>query len=399
MKRINIISIFSMLFLMVVQIGEAKTMPHHVLSKQDLFKTAQKSVLSKVFVHKGTLSDKLVFSFTGDPVCTYMPKNEQENVVNNATTVSQDGQMRMTFFIPAATIKSKENKKVLTSIGTDLCSSQYCVQVKEVTAPTKGLEYTISFAPEKRGFEYLSFRSITGQKGIMFKFHDQLALRKVNNNAPSKVKRISMGKKKVILDFGHGGKDPGYSNPSVKEKDINFAVGIHLAALLKKNGHEVCLIRDTDEYVALDQRTERALACGSADALISLHANSAGNESVHGIETFCHIPSLFTSQIKASTQKISSHIDNNIYQKSNFLAQSIHANVLDQARSKKKDLVDRKVKHKVSQVLLGSDAPAILIELGFLTNKNEAQHLQKQGYQKTLAQGISKGLDDYFKKI
>jgi N-acetylmuramoyl-L-alanine amidase len=204
------------------------------------------------------------------------------------------------------------------------------------------------------------------------------------------------------LDFGHGGKDPGYSNSLVKEKEINFAVGMQLTRMLKKKGHEVCLIRDKDEYVALDKRTERALKCGPADVLISLHSNSAGIEKVHGIETFCHIPKLFKSQIKyglnTPMNAVTVH-DDIIHRKSNLLAKAVHSNILSRARTQKKDLIDRKIKHTVSQVLLGSDMPSILIELGFLTNTKEARMLKENAYQKTLADGITQGLDAYFKII
>ncbi|MCF7900524.1 N-acetylmuramoyl-L-alanine amidase [Candidatus Babeliales bacterium] len=202
------------------------------------------------------------------------------------------------------------------------------------------------------------------------------------------------------MDFGHGGKDAGYSNSTVKEKEINFAVGMQLASLLKEKGHEVCLIRDKDEYIALDQRSQRALACGPADALISLHANSAGSEKVHGIETFCHRAHLFESHLNHGsfhTMSASEKHNEILYQKSNVLAKSVHEKVLTFARVQKKDLVDRKIQHKVSQVLLGADMPSILIELGFLTNNKEGQMLKSSSYQKTLANGIVNGLDDYFK--
>lgn len=404
MNRNDVVSILLMVVSFIFcTLSFAEIPKHQVLSKNDLFKTAQKSNLEKVFIHQGVLSDKLVFSFSGNPICTYMPKSEQENILKNGTlTADEDGQLRMTFFVPLANIKGKESKKVIQKLSNEMCDSDYCVHVKEVKTPIKGIEYSISFAPEKRGFEYLSFKSITGQKGIMFKFHNHGALKKVRNNTPSKIKRVSMAKKKVILDFGHGGRDAGYSNSSVKEKEINFQVGMHLAKLLKKKGHEVCLIRNKDEYLSLDKRTEKAHRCGPADALISLHSNSAHLEKIHGIETFCHIPKLFSSHFKhgkqTSLQSAALH-NKTIDKRSGLLAQAIHSNVLSSARSQKKDVVDRKVKHQVTQLLLGSEMPSILIELGFLTNKKEASLLQSNGYQKTLAQGIVKGLDSYFKMM
>lgn len=151
--------------------------------------------------------------------------------------------------------------------------------------------------------------------------------------------------------------------------------------------------------MSLDQRTRAAHQCQGAQALISIHANSASKNTVSGIETFCHKPGLFTSFFKHSRDMLNSKIDsidNHIDQKSNKLAQFIHSNLLKFAHTQKPDIVDRKVKHKVSQLLLGAEVPSILLEVGFLTNKREADFLQKKSYQKTLAKGILKGLDEFF---
>lgn len=89
-------------------------------------------------------------------------------------------------------------------------------------------------------------------------------------------------------------------------------------------------------------------------------------------------------------------IDQTLFEKSNVLAQLVHQNMLDAVRQQNKQVVDRSVKHKVAQLLLGSDLPSILLEVGFLTNEREAALLQNKSYQKNLANGISKGLDEFF---
>jgi hypothetical protein len=206
MNRNDVVSITLMVILFIFcTLSFAHTSDNEVLFKNNLFKSAQKSNLEKVFFHKGVLSDKLVFNFSGNPICTYMPKNDQTNILKDRDIeVDEDGQLRITFFVPLANIKGNENKKMISILSNELCSSDYCVHVKEVKLPLKGIEYSISFAPGKRGFEYLSFKSITGQKGIMFKFHDHSALKNVHSNTPSKIKRVSLGKKKSFWTLGMG---------------------------------------------------------------------------------------------------------------------------------------------------------------------------------------------------
>ena len=206
MNRNDVVSIVLMFVSFVFcTLSFAQDVSNQILSKKDLFQTAQKSMLEKVFVHKGVLSDKLVFSFSGDPICTYIPKSDQENILTSENVpVDEDGQLRMTFFVPLANIKGKESHKMISALSNEYCSSDYCVRVKEVKAPMKGIEYLISFAPKKRGFEYLSFKSITGQKGIMFKFQNHSAVKSLNENTPSKIKLLGMGKKKSFWTLAMG---------------------------------------------------------------------------------------------------------------------------------------------------------------------------------------------------
>ncbi len=267
----------------------------------------------------------------------------------------------------------------------------------------KGIQYDIVIHPEKGGgVKHMSFVSITGKKGFMFEVYKRDALKKVNTKTSSnRLRRLAyMEKPKVIIDCGHGGKDPGYNKGALKEKDINLAIGQNLSSLLKKKGYQVCLTRKGDESLALDERTARIRSCPGAHALVSIHTNSAPHSNkVSGIETFCHKEDLFTVNLnKISPQLIAKadQVDKFLFSHSNQLAHSIHKQVLGHAQKKQTNVVDRKVQHKVSQMLLGSGIPSVLLELGFLTNQKEATLLQNKSYQKLLAQGISKGLDEFF---
>lgn len=140
-----------------------------------------------------------------------------------------------------------------------------------------------------------------------------------------------------------------------------------------------------------------AQQCKNAHALISIHTNAAANSNASGIETFCHKDGMFTTQLQINQayQKVG---DQNISARSQQLAQIIHKNVLKHARKDNPAIVDRKVKDDgVLQISLGySQAPSVLLELGFLTHAVESKLLQKASYQRRLAQGIYKGVAEFF---
>jgi N-acetylmuramoyl-L-alanine amidase len=202
----------------------------------------------------------------------------------------------------------------------------------------------------------------------------------------------------VVIDCGHGGTDPGAIGfNAITEKDVTLGVGHSLAHLLKKKGCNVTLTRETDIFVALDKRTE-IINTIKPDAYISIHANSAGRSDIHGIETYCLHPNLFTvAQNEPSDQSSIIHklIKKNCSD-SYRLAQKVHTDILHHVNQQNVNqqiaLHDRKVKHAVTQLLLGTNSPGILVELGFLTNPQEAQRLSQPDYQQQLAQGMYNGL-------
>lgn len=160
------------------------------------------------------------------------------------------------------------------------------------------------------------------------------------------------------------------------------------------------MTRDGDQYLALDQRTAKVRSCNKPEALISIHTNAAHRDTISGIETFCHVPELFNSHfVHTVDQDLLQHaqtVDTVLHNKSYQLAQLVHQQVLNSAKKQQPAVVDRKVKHKVTQLALGSEIPSVLVELGFLTHKKERELLQNESYQRDLAQGICKGLDEFF---
>lgn len=178
----------------------------------------------------------------------------------------------------------------------------------------------------------------------------------------------SFGTADIVLDAGHGGKDAGANHGDLYEKDINLAVAKKTKALLSEAGYKVKMTREDDTYAALSDRVAFANR-RNAKVFVSIHCNSSEDGSGNGIETF------YAESKNWNSEK---------------LAESIQTNIVNATGAK-----DREVKTADYAVILGTDMSAALVEVGFLTDKNERTLLQNEDYQQKLAEGISEGILDY----
>lgn len=172
----------------------------------------------------------------------------------------------------------------------------------------------------------------------------------------------------ICIDAGHGGKDPGAIGRSgLNEKDINMQVALKVADLLMDR-YVVVMTRTDDQYVSLGKRCDIANQSKS-HLFVSIHCNAAENHEANGIETFHYY---------TSTRG------------------KLFANAIQWGLIALTDRRDRGVKAAGFQVLRDTSMPATLIELGFITNTEEEQLLQKEEFQNACAKAIVKGIDDFF---
>jgi N-acetylmuramoyl-L-alanine amidase len=233
-------------------------------------------------------------------------------------------------------------------------------------------------------------------------------IRPTKGPADSLARQLGLKIRKVVIDPGHGGKDGGASGFGLKEKDIALRASKMLATKIRSRlGLEVLLTRDTDKFVTLDRRG-KIVVDNKGDIFISIHANSNGIASVEGIETyilnFGTDPSAMTvaARENASWDKSMSELSGILDQlakntkvaESRVMAKSIHQGALSQLRSKYK-VRDLGVKEAVFVVLLNTDVPAVLIEMGFLSNQGEAKRLNDDAYLELMTDGIVDGLAAY----
>jgi N-acetylmuramoyl-L-alanine amidase len=230
----------------------------------------------------------------------------------------------------------------------------------------------------------------------------------------SLARQLGLSVKRIVIDPGHGGKDPGcFINGDIKEKDIVLDMAKTLKSKLEKRlGCEVLLTRTTDIFIPLDERTAFA-NIKKADLFISLHVNAHRQNSISGIETyFLNMTTdkqavLVAARENATSEKNISDLQsilndlmlNTKISESNRLAHSVQNGIMGDLKKKYRENKSLGVKQAPFYVLIGAEMPAILIETGFLTNNTERKKLISSTYHETLSEGISRGIDEYIKSI
>lgn len=215
--------------------------------------------------------------------------------------------------------------------------------------------------------------------------------------------------RRIVLDPGHGGKDPGArGRGGVKEKDVVLRVSRLLRDRLRQAGFEVVMTRERDEYLSLEERTAVANRL-KGDLFISIHANASPNRKTTGVETY-----LLDTRYDRQTARVAARENGtSIGQLSELqrilaslrlgyheryavrLAREIHESLLESLRRSYRGTSDLGVKHGPFLVLFMADMPAILVEVGFVSNRAEARRLSSKAFAKTAAAGIANGIVRY----
>lgn len=175
---------------------------------------------------------------------------------------------------------------------------------------------------------------------------------------------------KIVIDAGHGGKDPGAkSRLGFYEKTINLEVAKKISYLLRQKGLTVIMTRNSDTFVELEERA-RIANRQNADLFVSIHADSASRSSTRGYTTYV-----------AKSASWSAH------KAARGIGQTMAGTGLDNLGVRKADF----------RVLVHTRCPAVLVELGFLSNYQEAGLLRNNAFQNRLARAIADGISNYFK--
>ncbi len=192
----------------------------------------------------------------------------------------------------------------------------------------------------------------------------------------------------IVIDAGHGGNDPGTQSGKTNEKDINLLMARRVAAILRKRGYKVSFTRTTDETCELKERVERSKK-NAPDLFLSLHCNAAQDASVQGIETYVPNPK-GTPSSGGNTVATSASASNQVDRENALLGFLLQKNLLRLTKAH-----DRGIKRKQFYVIRGQACPSALIELGFLSNRNERLNLSSAAYQDKLATAICDAVQQF----
>lgn len=220
---------------------------------------------------------------------------------------------------------------------------------------------------------------------------------------------------RIIVDPGHGGKDPGaISRRGLREKEINLSIAKELAKILNDDyGYQVLLTREEDIFLPLYTRAEIANQT-QADFFVSIHCNASVSKRLNGFEVYflsekASDPDAQTVALRENAvialedispwqrkeiEKILLSMETNV-----FLNQSSElAGVVSQRVSQGIDFDNSRVKQASFTVLRGVRMPAILVECGYLSNLTEEKKLRNRNFCKQLASGLAEGIHTYLQK-
>jgi len=221
----------------------------------------------------------------------------------------------------------------------------------------------------------------------------------------------------IVIDAGHGGKDPGTHGQFMKEKDVALKIALKVGAYIEKNmpGVKVIYTRKKDIYLGLDERANIANKA-KADLFICIHANAVSRQEIYGTETY--VMGLHKSEGNMDVAKRENSVillDNNYQERyegfdpnspESYILFSLGQSAFQESSLKFAEKVESQFKtrigrksHGVKQagflVLWRTAMPSVLIEVGFLTNKKEETFLSTSDGQDLIASGIYRAFKEY----
>ena len=237
---------------------------------------------------------------------------------------------------------------------------------------------------------------------------------KAPDKTVSLARQLGLSVKRIVIDPGHGGKDPGCRiRGGYKEKNITLSIAKLLAQKLReKVGCEVFLTRNKDIFLSLERRPAIA-NMKKADLFISLHVNAHKDRRIHGLETyFLNMATdkravMVAARENATSEKSISDLQtilndlmlNTKISESSRLAHNVQKGMVGGVKKRYGGIKSLGVKQAPFYVLIGAEMPAVLVEVGFLSNRRERKRLVNKKYQERVADGIYAGIRFYIRSI
>ncbi|WP_309088557.1 N-acetylmuramoyl-L-alanine amidase [Domibacillus sp.] len=211
------------------------------------------------------------------------------------------------------------------------------------------------------------------QSGEVVGFVNVFYLRDTETKSAASDPRLS--NQTIILDPGHGGRDPGAIGFGLQEKDVVLKTGLKVNELLKQTPFNVKMTRSTDTFITINNRAAFA-SKNNGSVFVSIHANAAASSSANGTETLYYSA---TNTANSADSKL--------------LAEKLQSRMLQAWNLKDRGLVRR----TDLGVLKYNTVPSALVELGFITNKEENDKLKSDYWQTVMSKALYYGILDYYK--
>ncbi len=217
----------------------------------------------------------------------------------------------------------------------------------------------------------------------------------------------SLAGQTVILDAGHGGKDPGASHFGLNEKDINLDLARRTASILRARGINVVMTRSTDDFISLPERSAIANRTPNA-TLVSIHVNAApGYPTSTGVETFI-LSGEFTDaeRSRIASERFKANGSSSPESKAALATLCVQARnrgpalaeALSRTLSSRTGEPNRGVKQKNLAVLRETYfGPAVLVEVGFLTNRRSAERMRTDDWRRRTADALADGICEFLR--
>lgn len=246
---------------------------------------------------------------------------------------------------------------------------------------------------------------------VMDRFPNLFTAKAPSRSRVTRVTRVFRKLREVVIDAGHGGKDPGAIGiAGMQEKTVNLDVAQRLKKLLESAGIKVTMTRKDDTFISLQERTEIA-SRSKADLFVSIHANSSPARSVHGVEAYClkdlgtlekneaqrqanHKLMFKNMSMKKGSLDLEDIVEDMLYTHKQSVSPSLAVKCADRVAQEVKTN-DRGEKQSHFFVLRNTLIPAVLVEIGFVTNPKEGRLLKTGDYRQKIAEGLANGILGY----
>lgn len=287
----------------------------------------------------------------------------------------------MNYYVDGMSRTLTINNDIKTNYSVDYDSANKCM---EITIPKNAVDLTEGSSSIRDNLvDSIKIVEDSSDMKVILQFTKNIEYNLLSNDIDNKVvlqikgkSNQKPGERVIVIDPGHGGAQPGSISPNgVKEKDINLEISLKVERELRNAGYNIIMTRDEDSTLGLSERPAIANE-NFADLFISIHGNSFTNSAVNGIEVW-YVTAASDSEKEKGQVKLAK-------------------DVLDEM-IKETGANNRGVKKSSGLVVLKqSKMPAILIEVGFLSNAEEEKLIIDDNYQDRIVKGIVSGVKKYF---